>query len=332
MPYGFENLPPEELDWLIRTVYGEAANEDTTGQRAVAAVIGNRMRQGTYGGNTVRDVVLAPSQFEPWGNASARARMVGLRSGSPEYQAIQNAVLTMQDDPTGGATHFYAPIAQAALGRPTPKWALGQLGTDIGNHRFYSLGGGGAGSGGGGGATPRPIAYTPPGSTSPKMMPDLPDTPSAPGAPVVPPLPPTPPVGLRGNDPKVMPAAGGGPALPMPIGTNIPGGPQMVPVPVAAPSLADDMLASLADSGGADLSGIGSGKTAVGAGGGAAWAADSGYDEMLGQLSKESLGAPPAFDNLPLGKIDPKLAPQFAVQKRIGQSKSQDLKELLANL
>ncbi len=40
------------------------------------------------------------------------------------------------DDPTEGKTMFYAPAAQAALGRPAPAWAQGE-GQKIGDHVFY---------------------------------------------------------------------------------------------------------------------------------------------------------------------------------------------------
>ena len=42
-------------------------------------------------------------------------------------------------DPTGGATHFYAPAAQAQLGREPPAWATG-VPTVIGGHNFYKVG------------------------------------------------------------------------------------------------------------------------------------------------------------------------------------------------
>jgi hypothetical protein len=39
-------------------------------------------------------------------------------------------------DQTGGATHFYAPDAQAQLDRATPGWASGEPTAEIGGHRF----------------------------------------------------------------------------------------------------------------------------------------------------------------------------------------------------
>jgi hypothetical protein len=94
------------------------------------------------------------------------------------------------------------------------------------------------------------------------------------------------------------------------------------------------MLSSLAEGGAADLSGIGSGKSAGGGGGGGAgWQSDSGFDEALGQASKRALDARLPFDNIQgLGMIDPKLAPKFNVPRAIGKNKSNDLQALLAGL
>src|SRR5262245_30553503 len=99
---------------MVRTVLGEAAGEDDEGQAAVAAVIRNRLNSGRYG-KSVEDVVLAKNQFEPWNTDSGRARMLGVPTASPTYQRAAAAVDRVMGgyDPTKGATHFYAPQAQA---------------------------------------------------------------------------------------------------------------------------------------------------------------------------------------------------------------------------
>lgn len=129
---------------IVKTVYGEAANQPAVGQQAVAAVIRNRANQA---GLTPEQITQQRNQFEPWNTEAGRARMNNI----PEqrFQQIAGTVAPVIDqglDPTGGATHFYAPKAQAALGRPAPKWDNG-TGSDIADHRFFSLGygqGGGA--------------------------------------------------------------------------------------------------------------------------------------------------------------------------------------------
>lgn len=136
--------PPSgnDRDLMIRTIYGEAAGEPPAGQLAVANVIRNRAVAGNYGGDTVPGVVLAKNQFEPWNRADARARMQALSPSDPRYQQIGSLVdqtYTGASDPTNGATHFFSPRVQAALGRPVPSWGAGQ-GQDIGTHRFFRHG------------------------------------------------------------------------------------------------------------------------------------------------------------------------------------------------
>ena len=131
-------LDPRQRDYAIRTVYGE---DPTLSAEAVAAVIRNRTIAGRYGGKDVQGVVQAKHQFEPWNNPNARARMEGLSPDSPEYQRLGAIVDRTWSgdvpDPTNGATHFYAPKAQAALGRPAPKWDDGN-GQRIGPHVFFA--------------------------------------------------------------------------------------------------------------------------------------------------------------------------------------------------
>lgn len=133
-------VSPDE-DAMVRTVAGEAGNEPLVGQQGVAAVIKNRAESS---GGSPRDVVFAPNQFEPWNGGAARQRLESMDTNSPQYQKILNDVVRPimsgeAQDPTGGATHFYAPKAQAALGRSAPSWATGAP-TVIGNHNFYKVG------------------------------------------------------------------------------------------------------------------------------------------------------------------------------------------------
>lgn len=133
-----------DIDKLVRTVWGEARGEDPTGQMGVANVIINRSRKS---GKPVGDVVLEPNQFEPWSNPKTRAQLEALTPDSADYQQIlANIAPALQgQDVTGGADHFYSPTAQAAAGRPPPKWDNGS-GVDYGRHRFFNLGYGGQGA------------------------------------------------------------------------------------------------------------------------------------------------------------------------------------------
>ena len=134
-------MAPKARDLAIRTIYGEAADEPDEGKAAVAAVIRNRVQSGRYGGKDVSGVVMAPNQFEPWSRPDARNRMMSLKPDSPDYQRIGQIVDGVfggqTPDPTNGATHFFAPEAQAALGRRPPSWAKGDA-QAIGRHTFYA--------------------------------------------------------------------------------------------------------------------------------------------------------------------------------------------------
>lgn len=134
-------VSPASRDLAIRTIYGEAGDQPDIGKAAVAAVISNRAASGRYGGSDVAKVVTAPNQFEPWQRPDARQRMMALTPDSPDYQkiaAIFDGVIKGDiEDPTNGATHFYSPGAQAALGRKPPSWAQGE-GQQIGGHMFYA--------------------------------------------------------------------------------------------------------------------------------------------------------------------------------------------------
>lgn len=172
---GFE-LDDRARDLMIRTVIGEAANQSPEGQQAVAAVIMNRANQS---GMDVPGVVFARNQFEPWGNAKTRSYLEGIDPNDPKYQRVAANIAPFLSgevgDPTNGATHFYAPRAQAALGRPAPKWDNG-TGVDLGDHRFFNLGyrGHGAGKGNehgiaGNPNAPAPGAVPAEGQQSPEM-------------------------------------------------------------------------------------------------------------------------------------------------------------------
>jgi len=50
-------------------------------------------------------------------------------------QGVFNGTIQGQ---TNGATHFFAPAAQASLGRSVPSWASGDPTASIGGHQFYA--------------------------------------------------------------------------------------------------------------------------------------------------------------------------------------------------
>jgi spore germination cell wall hydrolase CwlJ-like protein len=132
------DLSARDRDLMIRTILGEAANQGPRGQAAVAHVILNRTAEGNYGA-TPSHVVLAPNQFEPWSTKSKE--LMAIKPTSPAYQQAGDIVDMVAGgeipDPTNGATHFYSPSSQAALGRAAPSWAK-QPTAQIGGHTFFA--------------------------------------------------------------------------------------------------------------------------------------------------------------------------------------------------
>ena len=132
-------LSPEDKDYLIRTVIGEAGNQPPIGQAAVAHVILNRLNAGNYGKNA-KDVVLAPSQFEPWSTRGRELR--GIPNTAPIYGDIGNIVDKVVageiPDPTGGATHFAnVKTVQDRGNNKAMGWINGMKNvTRIGDHTF----------------------------------------------------------------------------------------------------------------------------------------------------------------------------------------------------
>lgn len=134
---GAQQYHDDELA-TVQTVYGEARG-DPDSQAGVAATILNR---ANLSGKGPRDIVTAKGQYEPWSDQQARMRMESLDPSSPEYQDILQRIspVLRGEDPTDGATHFYAPKAQAQLGRKPPSWDDG-TGVDVGAHRFFKRAG-----------------------------------------------------------------------------------------------------------------------------------------------------------------------------------------------
>jgi spore germination cell wall hydrolase CwlJ-like protein len=132
------NYTAEDRDYLIRTIAFEAPDESDEGKAAVGHVILNRAKSGRWG-DSIKDVVTHPWQFEPW--MTRRKEMEKLSPDDPRYQnaaQIADAVLSGQmPDPTAGATHFLNPtVVRQRRGGSLPSWARGE-GQPIGRHTFY---------------------------------------------------------------------------------------------------------------------------------------------------------------------------------------------------
>jgi hypothetical protein len=128
-------LSPQDRDAMIRTVLTEADSNDPAGWAAVASTIRNRLATGKFGDSPAA-IVTAPGQFEVWANGRAQA----VTPNHPNYEAagrIVDAVASGLPDITGGATHFYSPSGQTALGRQAPAWGKQPL-TAVGGNTFFA--------------------------------------------------------------------------------------------------------------------------------------------------------------------------------------------------
>ena len=133
---------PDE-DYAIRTIAAEASGKSPEEARAIAHVIQNRLSSGRWG-ETYRDVVRAPKQFEPWSNPESPNYPMRFSPDSPRYRMAQEALAAARggEDITGGAMNFYAPAAQAQLAATrgdraaVPSWARNREYVDFGPTRI----------------------------------------------------------------------------------------------------------------------------------------------------------------------------------------------------
>jgi spore germination cell wall hydrolase CwlJ-like protein len=135
-----------EVDTLARTMYGEARGESQPGLDAVAHVVLNRVDARSWWGRDVIAVCLKPWQFSCWNVADPnRRKLLDLAAADPLFaQASASAarLLDLQEedhaarlrnDPTEGATHYYAPARVRK-----PAWAVGRTPcARIGGHDFF---------------------------------------------------------------------------------------------------------------------------------------------------------------------------------------------------
>jgi spore germination cell wall hydrolase CwlJ-like protein len=119
----------------VRTIYGEARGESEEGQRAVAHVLWNRVRDGRWG-QTLATVCLARMQFSCW-NASDpnRQQIAEIADNDPILERLHSLLdaARTEKDPTYGATHYFS----TSMIQP-PSWSIGAtLCGTFGRHRFY---------------------------------------------------------------------------------------------------------------------------------------------------------------------------------------------------
>lgn len=132
----------KDREVLARTLWGEARGEGLNGQIAVAWTIRNRVNDGrakSWWGEGYSGVCLKPWQFSCWNkNDPNYAHLSGAKAipAGQLAQAQKAADLVMSgsvEDPTNGATHYYA----TTMPKP-PTWVKGAKETlRMGHHIFF---------------------------------------------------------------------------------------------------------------------------------------------------------------------------------------------------
>uniref|UniRef100_UPI001C3F473A cell wall hydrolase n=1 Tax=Paraburkholderia ferrariae TaxID=386056 RepID=UPI001C3F473A len=113
----------EDLDYLARTLYGEARGESYQSKLAVAWIIRNRVQRGH---KTYKQIVTAPYQFTCWSATIDPVNYHAIHNPTgPAWADAQRAaeeVLSAPDTANiiPGATNYYSPGAQAALHATNP--------------------------------------------------------------------------------------------------------------------------------------------------------------------------------------------------------------------
>lgn len=116
------------------TLYMEASSEPLAGQKAVAHVLVNRLKDGRWG-RTLSAVCLASSQFSCWNTNDPNRKRMGLELDFmlTPYEKIITAARNGSDPSNvDGALYYFNPASA------NPTWAAGFILTaTIGKHVFY---------------------------------------------------------------------------------------------------------------------------------------------------------------------------------------------------
>lgn len=136
-------LPRGELEMVARTLLGECGKCGDTEIRWIAHVIYNRLDSGRYGSDLV-DVVTFQRRgvyhFSTWDKRLNKAAIVapGVESTAAFRRVARLAELAWKEeqDPTGGAVHFFHPASMKPLGR-VPNWARDRVGKAVAGAIFF---------------------------------------------------------------------------------------------------------------------------------------------------------------------------------------------------
>lgn len=128
----------QNIDTLLRTIYGEARGEGRPGMIAVANVVMNRLNSDvTWWGTDVYSICRKPWQFSCWNQNDPNRQLIQNLSSGVLYDMCKEIATMAVDnelpDTTNGATSYYA----ESMPEP-PKWAIGMTPcAKIGHQLFF---------------------------------------------------------------------------------------------------------------------------------------------------------------------------------------------------
>ncbi len=126
----------KELTLLAMCVYGESRSEPYEGKLSIAHVVMNRVKEQSWYGKTVKEVLLKPYQFSCFDRRDPNYKK--LFHPTPDawkqcFKAAWNAYSELSEDPTLGANHYCRHDIE-----PPWKQAM-ELKKRIGNHEFFKV-------------------------------------------------------------------------------------------------------------------------------------------------------------------------------------------------
>lgn len=105
-------ISDHDLDVVVRTIYGEARNQDMQGMASVAFVIKNRTTDKRWP-NTPAEVAQQKFQFSTWNPGDPNVNKINaLPVSSLPYDGLEELVMAVWSgeisDPTQGSVFYYA--------------------------------------------------------------------------------------------------------------------------------------------------------------------------------------------------------------------------------
>jgi N-acetylmuramoyl-L-alanine amidase len=122
---------------LAKTIYLEARDQPTEGQKAVGHVIMNRVQEDRteWGGNSIEGVCFKDQQFECWNGKTIDDIKIDEPDAYKKCLDVADDILKGKSkDPTGGANHYNNPTKEPNASWPNNCKKL----KDIKDHRFYT--------------------------------------------------------------------------------------------------------------------------------------------------------------------------------------------------